>query len=206
MYNSNKFFASAFAKSAKKSVLGLTVMLGLNSVAYAQPNLFPTAGNAAIGTSTSAYPLHINRADNVVLNVDGTSTSWSGFYINSKNTTGQPYIAYTANSGASQAWHYLTPAGDWKLNVNSADRLTVLKSGFVGIGTIAPAYPLEVASPTAYLGRFRNSGGTDGSALLDIQNSSGKNWKLAVGGVGNGLGLTAGQFYLESTGVGTVLT
>ncbi len=80
-------------------------------------------------------------------------------------------------------------------------------SGNVGIGTASPGYPLDVQSSNFFMARFRNKGGgSDGTALFDIQNAAGTFWRLGVGGTGNGLGITAGQFYLERGGLGAILT
>ena len=77
---------------------------------------------------------------------------------------------------------------------------------FVGIGTINPATPLHVEGSTAFLHRIkRTSTGADLTALAEIENGNGVNWKYGVGGTGNGLGIDNGQFYIERTGAGVAM-
>jgi hypothetical protein len=151
----NNFTANAFVKNAKKNVLGLTVMLGLtgmHNAAQAQ-NIFPATGNVGIGTTTPSYPIHMaNSAATINMQIDGTSTAWTGMYMRNSTTTGIPYYAYTANT--TTAWTQLTAAGKWSLHLNG-ERLSVLNTGFVGIGTTAPGFKLDV------VGRIRL--GSDGS-------------------------------------------
>jgi hypothetical protein len=151
----NNFTANAFVKNAKKNVLGLTVMLGLTgmSTAVQAQNIFPASGNVGIGTTTPSYPLHIyNSAATINAQIDGTSTSWTGMYMRNSTATGIPYYAFTANG--TTAWTQLTAAGKWSLHLNG-ERLSVLNTGFVGIGTTAPGFKLDV------VGRIRL--GSDGS-------------------------------------------
>src|SRR5690242_10565800 len=81
---------------------------------------------------------------------------------------------------------------------------TVYVSNFarrVAIGTNnAFGYKLEVVRTDGdyRIARFRNSAiSGDRTALIDIQNGAGVLWRYGVGGLGNGLGLNAGQFYIE---------
>src|SRR5206468_10926163 len=71
-------------------------------------------------------------------------------------------------------------------------------------------YKLEVVRNDGYaIARFRNavtSSTGDRTALIDIQNGSGTLWRYGVGGTNNGLGINAGQFYIERAGNGAVLT
>ena len=81
----------------------------------------------------------------------------------------------------------------------------------VAIGTTsASGYKLEVVRNDGYaIARFRNavtSSTGDRTALIDIQNGSGTLWRYGVGGTNNGLGINAGQFYIERAGIGAVLT
>ena len=73
-------------------------------------------------------------------------------------------------------------------------------TGNVGVGTTTPALPLEVAVPSSVSLKLRNrttSTTADGSIIFDMANSSGNLWRTIVGGKNNGLGINAGQFYIE---------
>lgn len=77
---------------------------------------------------------------------------------------------------------------------------------YVGIGTTNPVTQLHVEGSTAFLYRMkRTNSGADLTALAEIENGSGVNWRYAVGGTGNGLGIDNGQFYIEKTGSGIAL-
>jgi hypothetical protein len=97
--------------------------------------------------------------------------------------------------------------------VGGAGNTTVLFNNpdLVGAGTLAPTYKLEVirSDGNSKIAMFRNSytgDNLDRTSLIDIQNGSGIRWRCAVGGTGNGLGLNAGQFYIERPGGNVVLT
>lgn len=78
-------------------------------------------------------------------------------------------------------------------------------SGSVGVGTTSPTVPLEVAAPTSLSLKLRNkttSTTADGSIIFDMANSSGNLWRTIVGGKNNGVGINAGQFYIERGGLG----
>ncbi|HEX8548563.1 MAG TPA: hypothetical protein VF691_16495 [Cytophagaceae bacterium] len=82
-------------------------------------------------------------------------------------------------------------------------------NGNVGVGTNAPGYQLDVQSTGFAAARIKNKATSgDRTALVDIQNGDAAStiWSLAVGGTGNGLGLTSGQFYIERVGIGSVMT
>jgi hypothetical protein len=83
------------------------------------------------------------------------------------------------------------------------------RGGSVGVGTSTPAADLEVRGPGFLIGRFTNNGTTsDKTAVVDFQSGDTvpTTWRVGVGGVGNGLGLTAGQFYFERVGAGNLFT
>lgn len=85
------------------------------------------------------------------------------------------------------------------INVKQSNR-------FVGIGTTNPITPLHVEASTAFLYRLkRTSAAGDLTALMEIENGSGTNWRCGVGGTGNGLGIDNGQFYIERTGSGAAM-
>ena len=103
---------------------------------------------------------------------------------------------------------FATPiTAQWRFNGSNV-RLTN-NNNRVAIGTGSTSYKLEVLRTDGdfRIARFRNSASFgDGTALIDIQNSSGNLWRYGVGGLNNGLSLTSGQFYIESLGIGAVLT
>lgn len=77
-------------------------------------------------------------------------------------------------------------------------------AGNVGVGTTTPSAPLEVVRSSSFLlSKFRNSATTgDRTALIDVENGQGVLWRYGVGGLGNGIGINAGQFYIERAGIG----
>jgi hypothetical protein len=79
-------------------------------------------------------------------------------------------------------------------------------TGNAGVGTSTPAVPFEVAVTSSVAAKFRNrtiSTTADGTIIFDMANSSGNLWRTAVGGKNNGIGINAGQFYIERAGLGS---
>jgi hypothetical protein len=94
---------------------------------------------------------------------------------------------------------------------NNLARGILNSAGNFGIGTTGPVTKLHVfRNDGAFLlAKFQNSAGAgDRTALIDIQGiAGGANvlWRYGVGGTGNGLGISAGQFYIEKAGGGAKL-
>lgn len=97
--------------------------------------------------------------------------------------------------------------GTGKLMLGPNDALTLGNNGNIGMGTIAPAARLHVkgSDGSGSVAIFANgSTSADRSVLIDLQNGNDSPvpWRYGVGGSGNALGLTSGQFYLERVGGG----
>lgn len=78
-------------------------------------------------------------------------------------------------------------------------------NGNAGIGTLSPGVPLDIVKPVNLAARLRNnttSATADGSVIFDMTNSSNVLWRTIVGGKNNGLGINAGQYYIERSGLG----
>src|SRR4051812_36313725 len=90
-----------------------------------------------------------------------------------------------------------------KTITNNVERMRISALGDVGIGTVplnSTPYRLEVARKDGNhrIARFINASTTgDLSAIVDMQNGNGVQWRFGVGGTGNNRGLTNGQFYIE---------
>jgi hypothetical protein len=90
---------------------------------------------------------------------------------------------------------------------NNTERGRITSSGWWGIGTSSPSTRFHVIHNGFLVAKFANSATTgDRTALVDIQNGHGQLWRYGVGGSGNALGISSGQFYLERFGLGAVLT
>jgi hypothetical protein len=90
---------------------------------------------------------------------------------------------------------------------NNTERGRITSSGWWGIGTSSPSARFHVNNSSFLVAKFSNSATTgDRTALVDIQNGHGQLWRYGVGGSGNALGISSGQFYLERYGLGPVLT
>lgn len=107
-----------------------------------------TLSGSAITNSNSPGFVGINRSSPVTGNEffgiqapvgDGV---YGGMYIRTDGTTGKPFYGYS--TGSEVAWTYLDGAdGSWRI-YNNGDRLTVLDTGNVGIGTTLPGSRLSV--------------------------------------------------------------
>jgi hypothetical protein len=98
-----------------------------------------SGGNVGIGTTTPTSSLHLS----------GSNTG-SGIFETIQNTVAGGYGAYTLYKNASQSWAVgmLNNATITRYSIydatNTAERVSVLNNGNIGIGTIAPAYKLDV--------------------------------------------------------------
>lgn len=205
MKNQNNFPLAALLKNAQKNVLGLSLLIGIAS-ASAQ-NTFPAIGNVGIGTTSPSYPLHLSSGSGPGINLEiaGTNTAWTGFYVRNNTATGTSYGAYTSNNGANLAWHYLNPAGNFGI-YNGGDRIVTTKTGYVGINTTTPTFSLDVVgrirlgnNPGGYGSGawFRNAANTADNAFVGMENdnhvgfwgNNGAGWAFKVNTINGNVGI-----------------
>ncbi|MEW6468648.1 MAG: hypothetical protein AB1458_06970 [Bacteroidota bacterium] len=150
-----QFISSSSAKS--NIFFGTTATPGMGAIQYDNGNnsmhfttnstadrvVIASSGYVGINNPTPIYPLHLVTSTYPGVQVDGSDASWSGYYANTTNSTGQPFYGYKVQ-GNPAAWHYVTQSGDWRLWVNTNNHLTVTSSGNVGMGTTTPASLLHV--------------------------------------------------------------
>ena len=128
-------------------------------------NFFNNGSNIGIGTTGPGFPLHVFSAGFPGIQVDGSDASWAGIYTNATVSTGSPFYGYKT-TGNIRAWHYVNPSGDWRLSVNSADRISVTNMGNVGIGTTGPAARLDI------IGNIKITDGSEGIGKILVSNNS----------------------------------
>src|SRR4051794_23654950 len=92
----------------------------------------------------------------------------------------------------------------FRLITNNSSRMTITASGDVGINTTTPTSRLEVTrnSGLSNIAKFTNlytGSAGDRSSLIDVQSGNGVRWRYGVGGTGNTVGVTSGQFYLTTS-------
>ncbi len=83
-------------------------------------------------------------------------------------------------------------------NQNNANFFWDNTNSRLGINTNAPTFPLTVRAPTYQSSLFRTTSAVDGSCAIRLQTNDVNQYymELSIGGVGNGLGLNAGQLYV----------
>ena len=148
-------------------------------------DIYYNTGNVGIGTTAPSSKLHIASADpGASLLLENTSANTGNNYLMFKAQGAiQGYI------GLGSSWTnnmYLASYGtsSIRLSTNGLERLIVLANGNVGIGTVAPAYKLDISSgdatairlgPNAYNSRSLLLGGwiTNDFSEARIQTSDG---------------------------------
>jgi trimeric autotransporter adhesin len=161
-------------------------------------NIFPSTGNAGIGTTSAIHPIHIVCGD--YSGGFGNATSnLSGAYPNNgvliEKTSGpfaaSLYLQYSAN-GLNRRWA-MSSAGTGNINPGSfvisdmnaaADRLTINSNGNLGIGISHPTERIHS------VGGVRFEGITNGGSPNDVLaiDASGKLWRYPInagGGITN---------------------
>jgi len=189
--------------STFKSLFGfaLSVLL-VSQISFAQTNTFPSTGAAGIGTITpnASSLLDITSTTKGVLVPRMTQTQRNaivtpatGLLIyQTNNTTGFYYYsgtAWAAVTPKSKGWSLTGNVGtvpgtnfigtndamDLVIKTNNTERLRVLSTGNVGIGTLSPAGMLHVKGNTDVSQLIIDANSTQSSThpLIKLRNSSG---------------------------------
>jgi excisionase family DNA binding protein len=166
--------------------------------------LAASGGNVGIGTTAPLAQLNINQATDVQATLRLSNNGTSGRQINIKS----PAAGFNGSieQSATSADFIIGNVGDGalgalKFQTFNADRLTILNTGNVGIGTTSPGAPLEVShSSTGDIAIFSTAGGTDRFKISADTNDSnllgqgGNNLKLGTSASGTSITI------LNSTG------
>jgi len=160
--------------TARLHVVGADAGTGLSLNAN---NKFYVSGSfVGVNRSTS---LSAQEAFGVQAPVVGNA--YGGMYIRTDSATGKPFYGY-ANTGGQSMWTYLDGSDNsWRINLGSADRMTISSSGLVGIGTTSPASQLDIALSDKRL-QFRLDSG-----LVPGINLAGTGGNLGILRLRNGL-------------------
>jgi hypothetical protein len=152
----------------------VSVLLASPFMATAQTtNTFPDNGNAGVGTTT---PTLQSGTTNTMVEVKGTVNPGVG--LTSTAAGGRQYFVYSSQANPGYFSVFDATAG--------ADRFVIGSSGNVGIGTAAPAFPLEVSksqAATTYI-QVTNSNTSTGTAAAMRMFTSGNN-ALTLSASGN---------------------
>jgi hypothetical protein len=159
-------------------------------------NVHYNNGNVGIGTSNPNYKLH----------VAGTSNFTGELSVNgSVGSSGQ--VLTSSGPGSAPAW---TTVSSSYWTQSSTD--VYYNSGNVGIGTINPAYLLDVAGDINFTGELSVNGsvGSSGQVLTSSGPGSAPTWTTVSGGGGGGGGVwttgTGTEIYYTSGNVGIANT
>ena len=157
-----------------------------------------STGNVGIGTSSPSALLHVLSGGGVVRNAvnDGTSAGTATYALNSSNGA-YDMAQITATQGAS----FINPV--FKIRVsdtskNLQDRLTILSSGNVGIGTTSPAANLELGTVAAANQSLRINSAGNNYLELSTTGATGEH-KITAGNSASG----TAQLIFETASGGT---
>jgi hypothetical protein len=145
-------------------------------------------GNVGIGTTSPDEALHVKTTDALQILAERSIDQHALFSAkNSKASDNQVYFGLTPN-GSFGVGH--------SLDVEAAGNFFIKPNGNVGIGTVSPSAPLEVASTTGGVvfprltttQRDAISSPTDGETIFNsttnvVESYNGTSWTAAGGGV-----------------------
>jgi hypothetical protein len=155
-----------------------------------------------IGSGPTSFELGVTAPNQLGLEVSGPFSGIGAGLDLAPTGGGTQWEILSTGQGAGEGPNLLKIR-----NINQGINVLTLSGGDVGIGTTSPTSVFDVLTPDFLIGRFRNSGtGSDHTSLVGLVNGDNVSWQEAVGGMGNRLGLTAGQLYIEHVGSGALLT
>jgi hypothetical protein len=101
-------------------------------------------GNVGFGITSPIVPVEVSNTNSVGIRYNGSNTNGAFMQVNSTIAAAPSGYAYLQN-GNLRASHFTSSLGDWLLNVNNVNRITVLGSnGNIGMGVGAPASRLHL--------------------------------------------------------------
>jgi hypothetical protein len=176
-------------------------------------------GNVGIGTNSPKAKLQVNNGHIAVYH--NVSTDGAQIYLGDTNFDNSGY--WNSAPGIGSVFSPgTTVAGDLAFYVytgvsnSRTERMRIIDSGNVGIGTASPAYKLDVngignfsngfsspSSETGYRLKFYDNGGTHNDAGIGLDGSGGGGeimWFNALGGFYWGLGTGGTKMKLDSSG------
>lgn len=156
--------------------VALASLIALPGVASAQ-NIFPATGRVGIGTTTPAAPLNVYGAGGGYGAIFESTPGMNFVMLRSRNGGGNygSILQFTDNTTDSASIKSVA-SGGLRLATAGKERFVVDGLGNVGIGTLQPAFKLDVD------GRIRLRGGTSAdSAGLWLHDSVASSDKAFVG-------------------------
>ena len=144
----------------------------------------------------------------------GTITPWVDLDVNDADTahiraiitwqTNNPSIYLLADEANNKWWLYST-APKLELGANNSIHMTVLSTGYVGIGTTSPIAKLHVSWTTSGIARIKHDS-NDAQHILGIWNDGNAQYLLYTSAGTNTMKLSAGEasfFNWGNVGIGT---
>lgn len=132
------------------------------------------SGNVGIGTAPTSNALEVNG--NVNVNA-GNIAIGGGQYISYGTGTLNGYIGSGTLLGGATSDFAIRGTNSIGFGIGSSQKMTLASNGYLGIGTVAPAYSLEVRGTSAFTGLinvpFLTTSASAGDTLLTTNGSGG---------------------------------
>jgi hypothetical protein len=169
---------------------------------------FKSSGNVGIGTTSPAYPLHIDKSVNgqdTLLLIRNTSSSGSAD-IDFSVTTGSITMGRIGLARTNRAVNADSDLIFSTYSNNSlGERMRILDSGNVGIGTTNPGYALSVNGKIGLGTRAIGLNGTELWFQQGVDYFTGYNFAVASAGVGMYIN-SSGNIGIGTTGPSSILS
>ncbi len=179
------------------------------------------ANNTASGYLSAIGGGNFNTASNSAATVgggignavSGYAATIPGGYQNMAQGAYSLAAGYYALALHDGAFVWADDSSNTPFTSTASNQFLVRADGGVAIGTNDPnSYALNVqrngGTAQYQVAKFKNAATSgDRTAIVDIENgdASPTLWRFSVGGTGNGIGYTNGQFYLERAGAGAAM-